>query len=365
VNIAALHAQELTSRGPTDPLGLRAAVNAESAAQAEAGATPQPAARSRAERGPTEPAAHARGGTGSRGPEASASGGANASSIDDGAGQRSQAAGAERQQANSTASAGERRGEGIGGGRGLDAAQGTRGAGPANAAATQASSAAQASAGGAERSGTGGVRGADAVGGLRALEHKAHAARASREASQSQGADRPRGALVAQEEPVAAQAVRGLSIALRQGGGTVMLRLEPELLGTLRVQLTIEQGVVAARIEASTQEARELLERGVDTLRGALEARGLGVERIEIRPPEAGVERGQSAFAGTADQQGLTHGGAERDPGTDARGMRDGAGGGPRGATGDPGMDAPGPGEIFWPAERAAGFSTLRVDVTV
>ena len=79
-----------------------------------------------------------------------------------------------------------------------------------------------------------------------------------------------------------AQVAQGLSAALRQGRGDVMLRLTPKALGELRIELRAREGLVDARLRPATDEARGLLERSVDTLRHALEARGLRVGRIEI-----------------------------------------------------------------------------------
>lgn len=86
----------------------------------------------------------------------------------------------------------------------------------------------------------------------------------------------------AQEQPVEAQAVRGLAAVLRQKGGTVTLRLAPESLGELRISMKLEGAQVWAEIETSSDSARQLLEDQRDSLRGALEARGLKVERLEV-----------------------------------------------------------------------------------
>jgi hypothetical protein len=48
------------------------------------------------------------------------------------------------------------------------------------------------------------------------------------------------------------------------------------------VDLDISRGAVTARLQAETEQARELLSSEVDRLRSMLEHRGLRVERIEI-----------------------------------------------------------------------------------
>ena len=82
--------------------------------------------------------------------------------------------------------------------------------------------------------------------------------------------------------PVIHQAVQGLAAALTRKDGQVTLRLAPEQLGVLKIQLKLRGSAVEARIEASSEPARALFEQERDTLRSALESRGLTVERVEV-----------------------------------------------------------------------------------
>ncbi len=80
-----------------------------------------------------------------------------------------------------------------------------------------------------------------------------------------------------------------LAAAIRRGQGSVLLRLSAEKLGVLRVALQVRPGEgdvksVIARIESASDTARQLLEESVPTLKAALEARGLRVERVEVAP---------------------------------------------------------------------------------
>lgn len=84
------------------------------------------------------------------------------------------------------------------------------------------------------------------------------------------------------DETIVAQLGRGLAAALRQKGGSVLIRLAPEGLGQLRVHLTLEESQVTARLETTSPEARDLLIKGEDDLRAALESRGLQVKGVEI-----------------------------------------------------------------------------------
>lgn len=78
------------------------------------------------------------------------------------------------------------------------------------------------------------------------------------------------------------QIFRGVVAALRQGGGTATLRLNPESLGELRIRLEVYEGRVRARFEVAREPARELLDRALPGLRAALEAQGLEVERLAV-----------------------------------------------------------------------------------
>lgn len=88
-------------------------------------------------------------------------------------------------------------------------------------------------------------------------------------------------------EQFLAQVHRALGQALRAKDGPVTLHLTPGHLGQLRVDLTRTDQGVAARFDAATPEAHRLLESSLTDLRAALEARGLHVDRLDVRLVEA------------------------------------------------------------------------------
>lgn len=113
---------------------------------------------------------------------------------------------------------------------------------------------------------------------------------------------------------------RGLASVLTQGGGRMTVVLRPESLGEVRVRLEAKDGVVNARLSATTDAARRTLESGLDTLRTALESRGVRVESLRIDPPEsqhqtAGADQpAQSDADGRGGQRRHAHGeGGPRD----------------------------------------------------
>ena len=164
------------------------------------------------------------------------------------------------------------------------------------------------------------------------------------------------------------QIAQGLSAALRQGRGEVTLRLTPKALGELRISLTVQNGSVDAKVKPATTEAHRLLEQGVESLRHALEARGLKVGRIEIDQPPApksestGAQQ-QNSPAGQDGQTGMGGDGGRHDPaepgGSPSRrgdGMPHAAEGGPESESDvlDTPSTAGGPGVVYGVADGAA-----------
>jgi flagellar hook-length control protein FliK len=76
------------------------------------------------------------------------------------------------------------------------------------------------------------------------------------------------------------------------GGMQVRMTLHPESLGEVMVQVRWERGVLTARLEAATPEARAALEGGLGSLRTALAEQGVPVERLQV-----GLQLGPDAQA--------------------------------------------------------------------
>lgn len=90
----------------------------------------------------------------------------------------------------------------------------------------------------------------------------------------------------ATREQVLASVQRGLASVLTQGGGRMTVVLRPEQLGEVRVRMEAKDGVINARLSANTEAARQTLESGLESLRAALESRGMRVESLEIDAPD-------------------------------------------------------------------------------
>lgn len=81
------------------------------------------------------------------------------------------------------------------------------------------------------------------------------------------------------------QVSRGLATLLRHQGGSVTLRLTPESLGQIKINLKIEEGHVWATFEPSSDASRDAITHSLASLRTSLESRGLVVERLDLASP--------------------------------------------------------------------------------
>lgn len=69
------------------------------------------------------------------------------------------------------------------------------------------------------------------------------------------------------------------------GRTSATIRLDPPELGTLRLRMELEKDALRLRVETQSAVAHRLLTDELDSLRRGLEAAGLHLERVEIRPP--------------------------------------------------------------------------------
>lgn len=90
-----------------------------------------------------------------------------------------------------------------------------------------------------------------------------------------------------------------------------VMRLDPPELGSLRLQMDLKGDALALRIDSSTHTAHRLLSEDLDALRQGLEAAGIRLESIDVRPPPQSPESGESGDGQHAEWQG---GGQESQP---------------------------------------------------
>lgn len=90
-----------------------------------------------------------------------------------------------------------------------------------------------------------------------------------------------------QRREVMAQVQRGLASIMNTKGGSMKIRLSPEHLGEVNIQLATKDGHVRVMIDAERDQTRSMLKDGLEGLRNAMESRGVQVDelRIEGRQP--------------------------------------------------------------------------------
>ena len=82
----------------------------------------------------------------------------------------------------------------------------------------------------------------------------------------------------------------------------MQVKLVPEQLGTVRMSVGVEDGIVRARIVTETNEARSLLERNLNELKVALGDQGFRVQEVKL-VTAGGGESSLSAFDGNGSSQ--------------------------------------------------------------
>jgi flagellar hook-length control protein FliK len=84
------------------------------------------------------------------------------------------------------------------------------------------------------------------------------------------------------ENPVD-QVVEGTAYSVKNGQKELILKINPDNLGEVRIRLTSHgNNEVSARLIASTQEGHELLKTQSETLRASLEAQGIRIEKLSV-----------------------------------------------------------------------------------
>ncbi len=113
---------------------------------------------------------------------------------------------------------------------------------------------------------------------------------------QSAHVDGEANATPAQATALRAQALRGLVAAISRGDTGVRIRLDPRELGTLSIDLRLQDGLVQAKFEVTTPQAHRLLNGSLADLRRDLESRGVEVGRLEVAHAKPPAEPGGSTL---------------------------------------------------------------------
>ena len=84
------------------------------------------------------------------------------------------------------------------------------------------------------------------------------------------------------EGTVADQMIAHFSVNKRLESGSINLKLYPQELGELRMEIKVEQDNVKAHIIAQSPQAQEMIDRHMPRLREALEQQGLHLQQVEV-----------------------------------------------------------------------------------
>ncbi len=90
------------------------------------------------------------------------------------------------------------------------------------------------------------------------------------------------------EDQVMDQVSNSVRLTMKQGGGEARMRLYPESLGELKVELSIEDGVVKAKFLVNNAMVKDVIEENFDRLRDSLTNNGLKVESFSVSVDQQG-----------------------------------------------------------------------------
>lgn len=86
----------------------------------------------------------------------------------------------------------------------------------------------------------------------------------------------------ARPQAVVSQVLEGATQILRSGSGRVVLSLQPPQLGTLDLDVVVQDNRVKMVLMADNQEVKQMLQAGLDDLRNALQDKGFQIDRMEV-----------------------------------------------------------------------------------
>ncbi len=87
--------------------------------------------------------------------------------------------------------------------------------------------------------------------------------------------------------------VTAITGTLLPNGGTMSIRLDPPELGALQITVKMENGVMSASFQTSSEQATRLLSHNLSQLKNALESQGVSVDRLHVH--QASKSEGSSA----------------------------------------------------------------------
>jgi len=84
-------------------------------------------------------------------------------------------------------------------------------------------------------------------------------------------------------------------------GGSVRLKLSPPELGSVRMEISVSKGVMRARVEAETPEAKNLLLENLPALRDRLAQQNINIQKFDVNLRDSSSDGMSQQTAGQAD----------------------------------------------------------------
>jgi flagellar hook-length control protein FliK len=110
------------------------------------------------------------------------------------------------------------------------------------------------------------------------------------------GSQVPTTGLPIAEEKVISQVVGKLTLTRGEGQSSITMNLNPEELGRVRLELTVEGDRVRAQFHAQSQQVQEILEKHLPKLREAFENQGLKLDEVEVSSDSSQQQGGKGFY---------------------------------------------------------------------
>jgi|GEM_PF-802423 len=125
---------------------------------------------------------------------------------------------------------------------------------------------------------------------------------------QGRGIDNP---TPARPQAVMSQVIDGAAQILRDGSGRMVLTLQPPRLGTLDLDVVVQDNRVRMVMLADNQEVKQMLQAAMDDLRNALQDKGFEIDRLEVLVQNRSEEGGSDFWR----EAGFAGGGSRKEEG--------------------------------------------------
>lgn len=111
----------------------------------------------------------------------------------------------------------------------------------------------------------------------------------------------------ATQTKIVAQVQRGLASLMRSASGEMTVRLTPERLGELKIEMKRSGDQLSVRLTTQSSEASELLRSGTEELTQLLRTKGVNIERVHVEHQQADAGEQQSFDLGSNDADREQH----------------------------------------------------------